>query len=360
MADKVEMPNIMIPPHEQSKPKAHPADAEIMKAAKEIDEGTWQPDPNPDDLERSRMLSKMSIALGMGYSGTAVGQRVKGGLSVEQLAEEIWRTQEYDLIGRHPRVVEALEKMRHEVYDAPDPHAALEHNFALRELTEQSAKPQKWDGQGRWEGHDNEEMRYGQILTPMEFYDRLGKVVGKGRIKLGEQMVRTSLEAKSGRIGIYMRNPEWKGEKPLVDDRFDQIIRLRQAGLRELTRSRTLRKLGLHAEADKHVALAGDMAEEAMRLRMEVSVEYKTPELLRVGTLQWPAGTEWMIMAFTEFGAVWQAKFLGWRTALLTMIRSKAITEKEAHKAFPVPSGPAAAWYLEQLQILRDAEGTVH
>jgi hypothetical protein len=66
-----------------------------------------------------------------------------------------------------------------------------------------------------------------------------------------------------------------------------------------------------------------------------------------------------MIMDFTEWGAVYAAKFIGWRTALLTMIRCRAITEAQAHKAFPIPSGPAAAWYLEQLQMIRDEEGTV-
>jgi len=83
------------------------------------------------------------------------------------------------------------------------------------------------------------------------------------------------------------------------------------------------------------------------------------PELLRVGTLQWPLGTEWMVMNFNEFGVPTTAKYLGWRTALLTMIRCGAITEAQAHKAFPVGSGPAAAWYLEQLMKMRNQAGRV-
>jgi hypothetical protein len=77
--------------------------------------------------------------------------------------------------------------------------------------------------------------------------------------------------------------------------------------------------------------------------------EAETPELLRVGTLQAPLGTEWMMMNFDEFGVPTTAKYVGWRTALLTMVRAGAITEEEAHRAFPVGGGPAAEWYLQQL-----------
>jgi hypothetical protein len=346
----VELPNIVIPPHHRKTQKEHPADKAIMDAAREIDEGNWTPPPDP---ERDQAMAGIGLALGIGTSGVAIGAK--------PALEEFQHTANLDLIGRHPRVVEALEKMRTEIYKAPDPHAALEHNFAQRELAEAAAASDKWDGQGRWEGRENEEMRYGKLLTPVAFYDQLGKVTGKGRIKLGEHLVRTSRDARSGRIGLFVRNPEWKGDHPIIDDRSFKIRDLRTKGVEELKRAKELRKLGFNSDADKKVALAGDMAQEAMRLNMEVSVEeqMRPPELLRVGTLQWPVGTEWMIMAFTEWGAVWQAKYIGWRTALLTMIRAGAITEKEAHKAFPVASGPAAAWYLEQLAMMRNAEGTI-
>jgi hypothetical protein len=342
--------HVVIPPHHQSAPKEHWADREIKKAAREIDEGQWSPEP---DAEMDEAMAGMRIALGAGTSGVAIGKKAT--------EEEFTNTEMLNLIGRHPRVVEALEKMKLEVYEPADPHAALERTLAMRELAEASTKPQKWDRQGRWEGDDNEEMRYGKILTPEQFYDRLGKVIGKGRLKLGEHVIRTSTTAKSGRIGLYVRNPEWKGEKAVFDDRPLKINRLRLDGEKLLRSAKALRRLGSNSEADKKVNLAGEMAQEAMRLQMDISVEDQTrpAEFLRVATLQWPAMTEWMIMGFTQYGAVYQAKFLGWRTALLTMIRSKVITEKEAHKAFPVPSGPAAQWYLEQLAMMRNDEGTV-
>lgn len=347
---KVELGGVVIPPHHQSAPKEHWADKEIKKAAKEIDEGKWTPDSDP---EMDEAMSGLRLALGAGTHGVAIGQPAT--------EEEYTTTEMMNLLGRHPRVVEALEKMKLELYDAPDPMAALERNLAMRELAEASSKPQMWDGQGRWEGEENEEMRYGKVLNPVQWYDQLGKVVGKGRIKLGEHVVRTSTTARSGRIGVYVRNLAWSGEKPILDERPLTVCRLRTDGEKFLKRAKALRRLGLNAEADKKINLAGEMAEEAMRLQMDLSVEEQTrpPEFLRVGTLQWPMMTEWMIMGFTQYGAVYAAKFLGWRTALLTMIRAKAITEREAHKAFPVPSGPAAMWYLEQLAMMRDAEGAV-
>jgi len=351
MSGKIEMPAVVIPPHEKSKPKEHWADREIKKAAEEIDTGKWTPehDPEMDDAMKS-----LRIALGAGTQGVAIGQPAT--------EEEFTQTEMLNLIGRHPRVIEALEKMKLEVYEPTDPHAAMERTMAMQELAEASTRPQRWDGQGRWEGHENEKMRYGRIMTPMQFYDRLGKIVGKYKIKIGDQIVKTSPEAKSGRIGLYVRNPEWKGQKQIIDDRPLKIARLRAEGESHLRVAKTLRRLGANAEADRKVNLAGEMAEEAMRLQMDLCVEEQTrpPELLRVAILQWPAMTEWMIMSFSQYGAVYAAKFLGWRTALLTMVRCKAITEKEAHKAFPVPSGPAAQWYLEQLAMMRNEERTVH
>ena len=45
----VQMPNVIIKPKDQSAPKEHPAQAEIRKAAVEIDEGRWIPDPHSDE-----------------------------------------------------------------------------------------------------------------------------------------------------------------------------------------------------------------------------------------------------------------------------------------------------------------------
>lgn len=345
------MPGVVIPPHHQSAPKTHWADNEIKEAAREIDEGKWEPEP---DAERDHAMKGLGLALGLGDRGVAVGDK--------PTLAEFQHTANLDTISRHPRVMEALEKMQEERYSIGDPVKMIEHNYAMRELTEASTKGQRWDGQGRWEGHEAEEMRYGKLLSPKDFYDELAKVIGKGKLKLSDYVVRESEMARSGRVALLVRNPLFKGQAIIQGPtKMQQAQELRLKGEHEMRRVKTLRKLGLTDEANKAVNLAGEMAEQCLRLMAEGQAEELAapPEFVRVAVLQWPFGTEWMIMSFTEFGMVWKPKYLGWRTALLTMIRAGVITEKQAHKAFPVGTGPAAQWYLEQLRMMRDEVGTV-
>jgi hypothetical protein len=67
-----------------------------------------------------------------------------------------------------------------------------------------------------------------------------------------------------------------------------------------------------------------------------------------------------MVMRFNEYGVPTTAKFLGWRTALLSMIRLNVLTEEEAHKAFPLGSGQAADWYKAQLYMHRNGKRLAH
>jgi hypothetical protein len=66
-----------------------------------------------------------------------------------------------------------------------------------------------------------------------------------------------------------------------------------------------------------------------------------------------------MVPRFDEYGVPKNAKYLGWRTALLSMIDLHVITAKEAHTAFPLSEGPAGAWYREQLFRIRNRDGAV-
>jgi hypothetical protein len=91
----------------------------------------------------------------------------------------------------------------------------------------------------------------------------------------------------------------------------------------------------------------------AALLASELDLKTATRKLVQVGTLQYPCGPEWMVMRFNEYGVPTTAKYLGWRTALLSMITLGVLSEKEAHKAFPLKEGPASAWYQEQLMMLR-------
>jgi hypothetical protein len=363
--------NIIIKPEHQSAPKAHWADAEIMKAAVEIDAGRFIPDPDGHEEGREQME-----AMGLALGGTQ-GQKPS--------LEDFRRTHEQlaatDLLARHPRVIEAMERMRQEIDTAPL-HEAIEKTCMLREMATaqtqgkvvdeqqqrridsgQAPEPhdQRWQEQTKLATSKDEASRRGTVLTPQQFYDRLRKVTGRDHLKLSHHAVLPHPGAKSGRVGLYVRNPAWQGEVQIVDDRQARAQQLQAEGETHLLRARRLRRIQQHADADKAFTLAGDMAQAATEILITLSAEEQArpPEMLRVASLQWPCGTEWMVCGFNEFGVVTHAKYLGWRTALLTMIRNGTITEKQAHKAFPVGSGPAADWYLEQLRTYRALTGTV-
>jgi hypothetical protein len=348
-------PAIHIPAEHQSAPKEHWADREIKEAAREIDEAKWVPDTGDEQREAAEGLG---LALGLGNQAAALGEKPALG----DFQDTYEQNKILDSIAQHPRVAEALERMRKEVADAPDSHELVERNAMLREMVEASERKNRWDGQGRWLGHENEEMRYGLILTPTQFYERLEKVIGTDRVVLSEHVFFAHLGAKSGISGLFVRNPRWNGAQEIYrEGARAEAGRLEKKGRKHWMKARQLRQLGKDASADREFNIAAGCAQDAAKILMTASAEAQLgePEYLRVGTMQWPLGTEWMVMAFTEWGTVYKPKFYGWRTALLTMMRAKAITEAEAHRAFPVDPGPAGDWYLQQIYEMNLMGGVV-
>lgn len=346
MSHKPISPAVHIARKHQSAPKEHWADREVMKAAFEIQEGKYVPDYDPNG---ESALDGLGLALG---AGTAQGIHT----GKKPTLEEMQFTREMNELGRHPRVVEAMERMQKEIDANPESDEAIEMSCMLWEMNEAASRGQKWAGQERWEGKENEEMRQGRILSPIEFYGELCNVIGRDRVLMSEYAHKTSPDAKSARVGLYVRNPLWKGESPLLAMSHIKAGELRTAAEQELVKAKRLRKAHHDAEADKSFQLAGDMIQAATEMHIErQQIEAEAPkQFLRVGVLQWPYGTEWMLMNFNEYGVPTTAKFLGWRTALLTMVRHRAITEEEAMQAFPVGSGPAGDWYLQQLYTRRN------
>lgn len=345
MSDKTVSPAMIIARKHQSSPQTHWADREIKKAAVEIDEGRWIDDESAE--------ATLGLALGFGDNGVAIGKK--------PALEEFQATREINRLGRHPRVIEAMEKMRLEIDETKNPQEAVEKAWAMYEMNQAQAEDQKWEGQERWEGKENVEMRMqGELLTPQAFHARLCAVVGTERVLLSPHAVKTHPDAKSARVGLYVRNPLYQGD-PIIQANYVQmkIDEFKRAGEKELKSARALRVAGHTALADLAANRAASAAEAAIELSLNRSADeqLREPELLRVGTLQWPLGTEWMVMNFDQYGVPTTARYLGWRTALLTMVRAGCISEVEAHKAFPVGSGPAADWYLEQLWMRRNLEG---
>lgn len=284
-SNKVEMGPVHIPAEHQSAPKKTWADKEIEAAAEEIRSGQFSPVLDPHDP-----LDAMAVGLQRGQLPNSPKE-----IDMRSMLET-------QVLMQHPRVQEALARLEQEKQDARHAQEYLEKAQMLHELNANASKADHWDGQGRWIGKENEEMRIGLILTPFQFLERLEKVIGRGRVFINRYSV-------NARVAL----------------------------------------------------LAPDNLEKPLILMPGQPEPPKNPSgMVQVGTLQYPCGSEWMVMRFDEYGVPTEPKYLGWRTALLSMIRLGVLTEKEAHKAFPLGSGPAKAWYEEQLFEMRKVTGAVN
>jgi hypothetical protein len=216
------------------------------------------------------------------------------------------QTSDSMLLAQHPRVQDALRRLATEKREGRNSQEILEKTQMLHELNERAMKANQWDGQGRWLGKENEKMRVVNIMQPFQFLRSLEEVIGEGRVFLNRFAVlhRVALLAPEN---VVAKPQIWTPGSVLDDGRRDG--------------------------ADKG--------------------------MVQVGTLQYPCGPEWMVPRFDAYGVPTTAKYLGWRTALLSMIDLRVITEKEAHTAFPLGTNPASAWYREQLFMMRSRDGMV-
>lgn len=191
--------------------------------------------------------------------------------------------------------------------DAPEYHAATEDlpmmdkspnqtiEQALRqhEKNVKASRPQRWEGQERWQGRENEEMRLVRIYHP----------------------------------NVFMRMLQAAGVSTSFNTERSQHVRL---WLNDFER---VGRVGVNAwvpdeETGRKIA--------------------KT-----VATLQVPA-PEYTIMRFNEYNVPTNERYHGWRTTLLDLITSRAITEEEAERAFGPAIGIAGAFYRKQLYDFRN------
>lgn len=271
---------IHIAPEHQSAPAKSWADKEIEAAQEEIRTGQFKPEVNEDDF------LPVLLQRGEGFQNPS-------NITMDQVQST------NDLI-QHPRVIAALAKLEEEHREAKNTQEMIEKSQMLFEMNQRMSQRNQWDGQGRWIGKENEEMRHGLILTPFQFMERLEKVIGEGKLFLNRYAV--------------------------------------------------LKRVAI---------LAADKKEKSLILMPGVP-EPRGDGMVQVATLQWPCTTEWMIMRFDEYGVPTTAKYLGWRTALLSLLRLGIISEKQAHKAFPLGTGAAGNWYRQQLFDIRSERGIVN
>jgi hypothetical protein len=186
-----------------------------------------------------------------------------------------------------PNVLELERRGYHKASEASIEEALRQH-----EINAQKVKGYQWQGQGRWQGRENEEMRLVGIMHPHSFIEKLRRA----------------------------------GVAASVDEPTPGNPRIERLWLNPFSRAG---RVGVNAWVPD---------EEAGKL---------TPQT--VTTLQYPYGPEYSIMRFDAYNLPTNEKYRGWRTALLTLIMTNVITEEEALRAFGEPLGLAGAFYREQL-----------
>lgn len=169
---------------------------------------------------------------------------------------------------------------------------AYEKNYS-----DERTKAQRWHGQERWQGRENEEMRLVRIMHPYTFMEKL---------------------ARSG----------------VTATPYDPFFWYRQ------------NKIPVESWPKPHYRIWLNAFTRAGRIGVNAVVK---GEARTVTTIQYPYGPEWSIMRFNEYDVPTNEKYRGWRTTLLCLIVAGVITEAEAHKAFGSPVGEASLFYREQL-----------
>ena len=316
------MPAVHIDRRHQSAPAETEADKAVRLAGNEIMEDQW-------NLSREQQVELDAVP------GIALRDGATPDVKPWTQAD-FDRTDQSLVLGQHPRVVEALAKLEQQKEECKENGQKYAELAAMmHETAEEGRRRQRWEGQERWAGFeiwtqdDVLEERMGKILSPIAFYEQL---LTMGLLE----------PPRLGNVHDFpVKQMEWVDGELRNDEYWIRTIgtgRIRIA--RDVKKRHTWDKSGriallMIAHADSPIETAG--------------LKGATEEPVQVATLQWPFGTEWMVMKFDEFGVPTTPRFIGWRTALLALIRNGAITVAEAHRAFPVGTGPQAAWYKQQI-----------
>jgi len=163
--------------------------------------------------------------------------------------------------------------------------AMIEELLRQHEESEMVSKGQRWEGQQRWQGRENEEMRLVNILHPYSFLRKLQRAGIDARPE----------ESKYARLWLN----SWS----------------------------KLGRIGVNAWIYKH----GRMVAET------------------VTSLQYPYSPEFSIMRFNQYNVPTNERYRGWRTTLLALITADVLTEGEADRAFGPCLGIAGEFYRQQL-----------
>ena len=191
----------------------------------------------------------------------------------------------------------------------------IEAEQKLWEDNYRASAKQRWKGQERWMGKENEEMRLVNILHPHAVFRKLQKAG-----------VDCSIEA----------SVVWVWD---IDHATGLTV--------PAQRTRNNSRFWLHDVVIKdRVGISGWVNRKG-----EYTAQYIT-------YMQYPLGPEWSIMRFNEYDVPTSEKYRGWRTAVLRLIQEGLVTEEEVDRAFgPVAQNEASKLYMEQIEEFRKTKG---
>ena len=188
----------------------------------------------------------------------------------------------------------------------------LDEVHRLEEDAVGAAKGQRWEGQERWQGRENEEMRLVRVMHPHTVFERLRRAGVDAR-------------TESPEFDVWTVGGDGKPELRKV---------VRSTGRIWLSRESRVGRIGVMAYVP-----------DQMTGRREIR---------QVTTLQYPYGPEWSLMRFNSVGVATDERYRGWRTAMLQMVLADVLTEREVERAFGPATGPASLHYREQMQGYRN------
>jgi hypothetical protein len=315
MSETGKFPAVHIDRRHQSAPRETEADKAVRLAADEIREGHWKPDQKAlDEID-----SVPGLALRAGNAEA---------VNAPWTQQDFDQTDESLVLAGHPRVQEALARLEAEKQESKSGQEYVERAAMIQETIENTRRAQRWEGQERWQNDDVLEARKGKILSPIEFYERL---------------MRDGL-GKPPDLFASHDIPCRQVDYAKADGGEDTYVRA--VGTGRILLARHVKKVHPWDKSGRVALLTIAHADTPLILPGQAA---RFEEPVQIATVQWPFSTEWMVMRFDEFGVPRTPRYLGWRTALLALIRGGYVSEEEAHRAFPVGLGPEATWYKQQI-----------
>lgn len=188
----------------------------------------------------------------------------------------------------------------------------IEEEQKLFEENYRAAYKWRWQGQERWMGRENEEMRLVNIMHPDAVIQKL---------------IDAGVDAALEPAVVWI----WG-----IDDTTGLTVPVQKA------RSRA--RLWLHdVVVQQRVGISAWVMENGQRV------------VKCITSLQYDCGPEWSLMYFDQYDVPIKERYRGWRTALLALILNDVITEEEVDRAFgPVVENEASELYRETLQNYRE------